>query len=107
MERRAFIASSTLGALGLASSSLAPMASLFPDPSPAPTATRKILIAGGDFNDVFIRYMASLTGKPRPRLCYLPTASADNPAGIIKWYEHCSGLDVVPFVQKSFINSYE
>jgi dipeptidase E len=110
MERRAFVTSSTLGALGLASSTLTPVASLFADPRPspaAPTATRKILIAGGDYNPMFIRYMATLTGKPRPRLCYLPTASADNPGGIIKWYEDCSGLDVVPFVQKSFINSYE
>jgi peptidase E len=107
MERRAFVASSTLGALGLASSSLAPVASLFPDPRPAPTATRKILIAGGGFNDVFIRYMATLTGKPRPRLCYLPTASADDPTGIIKWYQDCSALDVVPLVQRSFINSYQ
>jgi peptidase E len=107
MERRAFVASSTLGALGLASSSLAPVASLFPDPRPAPTATRKILIAGGGFNDVFIRYMATLTGEPRPRLCYLPTASADDPTGIIKWYQDCSALEVVPSVQRSFINSYQ
>jgi peptidase E len=106
MERRAFVASSTLGAVGLASSTLDPVASLFPEPRPAPTATRKILIAGGNFNDVYIRYMATLIGKPRPRLCYLPTASADNPTGIIKWYEDCSALDVVPFVQKSFISSY-
>ena len=38
-------------------------------------ATRKILIAGGGFGTAFIRYMAQLTGKPRPRLLYLPTAS--------------------------------
>ncbi|HWZ58433.1 MAG TPA: peptidase E [Gemmatimonadaceae bacterium] len=107
MERRAFVTSSTLGALGLASSTLEPVASLFPDPRPAPTATRKILIAGGDFNTVYIRYTATLTGKPRPRICYLPTASADNPGGIIDWYQQCSGLDVVPFVQRSFINSYD
>jgi len=28
------------------------------------------------FGEAFIRYMAQLTGKPKPRLCYLPTASA-------------------------------
>jgi dipeptidase E len=37
--------------------------------------TRKILIAGGGFGTAFIRYMAQLTGKGRPRVCYLPTAS--------------------------------
>ncbi|MDP2957138.1 MAG: hypothetical protein Q8N53_12010 [Longimicrobiales bacterium] len=43
--------------------------------------------------------MASLTGKDRPRLCYLPTASADSPSGIIRWYENCAELNVSPFVQ--------
>ena len=59
-----------------------------------PPATRKILIAGGNFNTPFIRYMAELTGKPRPRLLYLPTASADSPQGIIAWYRNCSPLNV-------------
>ena len=45
-------------------------------------ATRKILIAGGGFGTAFIRYMAELTGKPRPRLLYLPTASADRDLGV-------------------------
>ena len=40
-------------------------------------ATRKILIAGGNYNTSFIRYMAELTGKQRPKILYLPTASAD------------------------------
>jgi dipeptidase E len=66
---------------------------------------RKILIAGGGFNRTFIRYMATLTGKPRPRVCYLPTASADNPAGIIYFYEQCAPLNVEPLVQRSFIES--
>ncbi len=66
---------------------------------------RKILIAGGNFGEAFVRYMATLTGKKRPRLCYLPTASADSPAGIIAWFKLCAPLDVVPFVQESFIAS--
>ena len=51
----------------------------------APAATRKILIAGGGYGTPFIRYMAELTGKARPRICYLPTASADAADGII-WF---------------------
>jgi dipeptidase E len=71
----------------------------------APAATRKILIAGGGFGTAFIRYMASLTGKKRPRVCYLPTASADSPNGIISWFRSCAPLDVEPFAQESFIAS--
>ena len=63
------------------------------------------MIAGGGFGTTFLRYMASLTGKERPKLCYLPTASADRESGIIRWYENCAPLNVVPSVQASFISS--
>lgn len=69
------------------------------------TATRKILIAGGGFNTAFIRYLAELTGKPRPKLLYLPTASGDSPQGIIGWYQNCSPLAVEASHQISFIAS--
>jgi dipeptidase E len=72
---------------------------------PGSTPKRKILIAGGGFNTPFIRYMATLTGKPRPRMCYLPTANADSPAGSISWFRMCAPLNVTPFVQESFIAS--
>ncbi len=71
----------------------------------ARAATRKILIAGGGFGEGFIRYMAQLTGKRRPKLLYLPTASADSPTGIITWFRDCSKLDVEPSAQESFIAS--
>jgi peptidase E len=68
--------------------------------------TRKILIAGGGFVSApFIRYMAQLTGKPRPRVCYLPTAVGDHPDTIINFYKNCAALDVTPLVQASFIAS--
>lgn len=54
--------------------------------------THKRLIAGGGFGEAFIRYMATLTGKARPRLCYLPTASADSESGTI-W--KAQGIDEV------------
>ena len=74
--------------------------------SPHPrAAARKILIAGGNFDTAFIRYMATLTGKSRPRLCYLPTASADSPQGTVAWFKSCAPLNVEPFVQDSFIES--
>jgi dipeptidase E len=67
--------------------------------------TRKILIAGGGFDRVWIRYMAALTGKRRPRVCYLPTASRDAPESILRFYAECSTLSVEPHVQESFIES--
>lgn len=104
MERREFLAASAAGAVTLGTEGI-PM----PRPDDRPhglRATRKILIAGGGYGAPFLRYMAQLTGKPRPRLCYLPTASADSESGILRWYRTCAPLDVVPFDQGSFISSY-
>jgi peptidase E len=68
-------------------------------------ATRKILIAGGGYNTAFIRYMAQLSGKRRPKILYLPTASADSPASALMFYKSCAPLDVEPSVQNMFIES--
>lgn len=97
MKRRDFLGLSALGAVGLATAGT-------PLPVAAQT-TRKILIAGGGFGTGFIRYMASLTGARRPKLLYLPTASADSQTGIIAWYKSCAPLEVYPLVQDSFIAS--
>ena len=94
LGRREFIALTAFGTLGLAASVLR-----------AQKATRKILIAGGGYGTAFIRYMAQLTGKTRPKLCYLPTASADSATGIITWYRNCAPLNVEPSHQDSFIAS--
>src|SRR5204862_7151742 len=71
----------------------------------AQTPTRTTLIAGGNYGTPFIRYMATRTGKKRPKLLYLPTASADGQSGIIAWYKSCAPIDVYPLVQESFIAS--
>lgn len=75
-----------------------------PPTSPA-APVRKILIAGGGFGTPFIRYMAELTGKPRPRICFLPTAMADKPEVKLSFYTLCAPLNVEPCVQDSFIES--
>lgn len=110
MERREFLVASAAGAVGLGLDGMPRPAE---DERPAvrghgapQAATRKILIAGGGFRTAFIRYMAELTGAERPRLLYLPTASADRESGIIRWYESCAPLDVVPSHQASFVSSY-
>jgi dipeptidase E len=69
--------------------------------------TRKILVYGAGSNPRFVKYAAALTNKELPRLCYLPTASGDNPDLINNWYAQCSALNVKAFVQRMFISSYE
>jgi dipeptidase E len=54
----------------------------------------------------FIREIIKLTGKERPKICYLPTASGDSEQGIIRWYELVHDLPVEPSVQKVWISSY-
>ena len=103
MERKDFLVSTSLGAIGLGTGS----ASLV-EAAAGPTDQargRKILIAGGGFGTTFIGYLASLTGKERPRLCYLPTASADRDSSALRWYQNCAPLNVEPHMQVSFINS--
>jgi dipeptidase E len=102
MNRREFLVTSLAGSLA---AGVAPATEAQRPSSGVGGATRKILIAGGGFNEAFIRYMVSLTGKKRPRLCYLPTANADRPESIVTWFRNCAALDVVPFVQESFIAS--
>jgi peptidase E len=108
MKRRDFLVSSVLGAAAAAWAGPGAGAASDGGATTQPrsgTATRKILIAGGGFGTAFIRYMAQLTGKPRPKLLYLPTASADSPQGIITWYQNCAPLNVEASHQISFIAS--
>jgi peptidase E len=109
MKRRDFLTSSVLGTVAASAAHAAPDASAWTSGAGIQPgsggATRKILIAGGGFNTAFIRYMAELTGKPRPRLLYLPTANADAPQGVISWYRNCSPLNVEASHQISFIAS--
>ncbi len=108
MKRRDFLLTSMLGSMAVGA---APHSLMHEREEPREAeavqtgAKRKILIAGGGFDTAFIRYMATLTGKPRPRLCYLPTASADSQSGILAWYRNCAPLNVEPLVQESFIAS--
>ena len=103
MKRRDFLVSTTLGSIGLGAGEFSLAASR--DGRTRQTENRKIFIAGGGFRTPFIRHLATLTGKDRPKLCYLPTASADRDSGIIRWYENCAPLNVIPSVQASFISS--
>ncbi|SFB80510.1 Peptidase E [Flagellimonas taeanensis] len=73
------------------------------DPSPI---VRKLFVYGGDFDRGFTKYVASLTGKKNPRICFLPTATGDASGYVMRWFETCADLPIRPFVQRSFISSY-
>jgi dipeptidase E len=106
MKRREFIVSSVAGSVGATLATGPLVASASEDTvQPRPSTTRKILIAGGNYNTPFLRYMAQLTGKPRPKLLYLPTASADSQSSTLAFYRNCSPLNVEPSHQISFIAS--
>ncbi|MDQ6613116.1 MAG: peptidase E [Gemmatimonadota bacterium] len=108
MDRHDFIITSAVGTAGAFATKMN-RDSNSPSNSGAasdpPRATRKILIAGGNYNTAFIRYMAQLTGKARPRICYLPTAAADNSDSSLGFFRNCAPLNVEPFVQPTFIES--
>jgi peptidase E len=106
MKRREFIVSSVAGSVG-ASLAAGPLVASAAEGTvqPQSSTTRKILIAGGNYNTAFLRYMAQLSGKPRPKLLYLPTASADSQSGTLTFYRNCATLNVEPSHQISFIAS--
>jgi dipeptidase E len=103
MKRRDFLTTTTLGTLGLSLNDISVAASANNQPA---DSRKKILISGGGLNKSFIKYLIKLTGKKKPRLCFLPTAAADDPRVTVYWYQLCADLDVVPYVQNMFITSY-
>jgi len=108
MKRRDFLISSGLAVGGVWASAVTRGFATSVDPGRTQvraSASRKILIAGGNYGTVFVKYMADLTGRKRPKLLYLPTASADSPNSILGWYRICAPIDVEPLVQESFIAS--
>lgn len=55
----------------------------------------RILACGGEGD--FTVFLLELSGRPRPRLCYLPTAAADDPARIVGFYDRALLHDCDPF----------
>lgn len=69
--------------------------------------TRKIFVTGGEYNPVTIRHLITLTGKAKPKICFLPTPAGDSEAHIQKWFEVAKSLPMQPFVQTVFVSSYD
>lgn len=69
---------------------------------------RQLLIYGsGRHRLPFLRYLAQITQKEKPNICFIPTASGDDEGYIKRFYDVCTQLDVVPHVLKIWINSYD
>jgi dipeptidase E len=56
---------------------------------------RQIVAVGGLGDEgeagVLIRFVLGLTGKDRPRVCLVPTANAEKPEPLLRYYEELSG----------------
>ncbi len=61
----------------------------------------------GRLTKEFLNYTKELTGKTKPKMCFLPTASGDNEGYIERWYEACEGLEIEAHVLRVWINSID
>ena len=57
-----------------------------------------LAIGGGmlmprDTIPLYLRYALELTGRPRPRLCVINTATGDDPAGYVRFYDRLAGSE--------------
>lgn len=68
--------------------------------------TKTLFVYGGQINQPFVAYTASLTKKKKPKICFLPTATGDAMSYINYWYELCHNLDIEPHVLKVWISSH-
>lgn len=69
---------------------------------------RQLVIYGSGRHTVpFLNYMAQLTGKKTPNMCFIPTASGDDEGYIERFLEACNQINVIPHVLKVWINSYD
>jgi dipeptidase E len=66
---------------------------------------KKILLTGGAYGPVWMKYLIALTGKEKPKICFMPTASGDNEAYIKYWMDSAKKLSIDPYVQRVFIES--
>lgn len=66
---------------------------------------KTIFAYGGEINPVFFKYIITLTGKEKPRICFIPTASADDNNYINFWFGMSANFQIEPDVMKVFQNT--
>lgn len=68
---------------------------------------RQLFIYGsGKHTYPFLKYMAEITGKVKPNMCFVPTASGDDKEYIESFYDVCAELNVEPHILRVWISSY-
>lgn len=100
MKRRDFMHSTAALSAGL------PLITLRQTGIHSQEVKRKLFIFGGARDTAFMKYIINLTGKENPKICYVPTATGDNPGSINSWYASCEDLPLKPYVLYTFIGSY-
>ena len=60
--------------------------------------TRRIVACGGEqlLHPALTRYVLELTGKPRPKILFVPTASGDDAANLLTFYQALGGVACEP-----------
>jgi peptidase E len=71
------------------------------------TPDQTFFVYGGDINLKFSQYVVDLTKKANPKICYVPTASADNESNIKLWNSYCKKLNIEAYVLKVWVASNE
>ncbi|CAN0586889.1 unnamed protein product, partial [Ectocarpus sp. 12 AP-2014] len=66
-----------------------------------------VIYGSGRHTVPFLNYIAKATGKEKPYMCFIPTASGEDAQYIASFYEVCSQIDVTPHVLSVWINSYD
>lgn len=66
---------------------------------------KTIFVFGNGMDRSFIRYLITLTGKKNPKICFFPTAAADNERVIAYYQKLIEGLPFEPDVLRTFISS--
>jgi dipeptidase E len=71
-----------------------------------PKPIRKtIFVYGNGMERAFIHYVVELTGKDRPKICFLPTAAGDDHRVTGYINALCKGLPLEPSIMMTFISS--
>ncbi|WP_300022701.1 peptidase E [uncultured Maribacter sp.] len=66
-----------------------------------------VIYGSGRHTVPFLNYIAKATGKEKPNMCFIPTASGEDEQYIASFHEVCSQISVTPHVLSVWINSYD
>ena len=66
------------------------------------TSNKVVFVYGGQINKTFLKYVTTLTDKTNPKICFIPTASGDNPDYIESWNKMCKQFSFESHVLRTF-----